>query len=85
MNQNFFGFKRICLILLVLFIIVASVFFILRNCKIRAENEKFVALLKVYSAYDKNGSITFKRFGKDYDGGYVVPLNAMGSSDVLMG
>lgn len=47
--------------------------------------EQLISLLKIYSAQDDNGSIELKRLGKDYDGGYIVPVLALNAADVLMG
>jgi hypothetical protein len=45
----------------------------------------FVSLLKISSAYDKNGDIKLSRMGRANDGGYVVPEKALESADVLLG
>lgn len=42
-------------------------------------------LLKIYTTYDKNGPVKLVRLGKDYDGGYVVPVTSLNESEVLLG
>jgi hypothetical protein len=51
----------------------------------QAKNEVLVSLLKVYSAYDQNGPLRLERMGRQYDGGYVVPVLALNTADVLLG
>lgn len=41
--------------------------------------------LKIYEAYDEHGPIELMRLGKNNDGGYVVPVAALRSADVLLG
>jgi len=48
-------------------------------------NEKLVSHLKIYSARDENGDLKLIRLGRSYDGGYVTPVKALQSSDVLLG
>ncbi len=44
-----------------------------------------VKFLKVYSAYDQDGPLQLVRHGKQNDGGYVAPVKAFKSADVLLG
>jgi len=48
-------------------------------------NEELVKFLKVYSAYDQDGPLQLVRHGSQNDGGYVVPVKAFKSADVLLG
>jgi hypothetical protein len=47
--------------------------------------EKVVRNLRVYTAEGRDGPITLERNGRDHDGGYIVPLEAMQAADVLLG
>ena len=47
--------------------------------------DKIASMLVVYDAKVKDKPLEFIRLGKDYDGGYVVPVAAMESADALMG
>ncbi|HSW72120.1 MAG TPA: FkbM family methyltransferase, partial [Chlamydiales bacterium] len=49
------------------------------------ETYAIVELLKVYDTYDAHGSITLRRIGRAYDGGYVIPELAMQEAEVVMG
>jgi hypothetical protein len=52
---------------------------------ISAPIDKLAGLLKVYTVYDKDGQIMLLRLGKNNDGGYIVPLNALKRADALLG
>lgn len=47
--------------------------------------DHFVSMLKVYSAYDEYSQLELKRWGKKNDGGYVIPIKALESADMLLG
>lgn len=47
--------------------------------------DKIASLLVVYDAKVQDNPLEFIRLGRDNDGGYVVPVVAMESADVLMG
>ena len=48
-------------------------------------SKKLVSYLKIFSAYDNNGSIKLIRHGRENDGGYIIATKAFDLSDVLMG
>jgi len=47
--------------------------------------EKIKSALKVYEARIGNKPLELIRLGKSYDGGYIVPVEAMKAADALMG
>lgn len=47
--------------------------------------DKIASMLVVYDVEVKNQPLEFIRLGRNNDGGYVVPVAALESSDVLMG
>jgi len=47
--------------------------------------EDIAGLLTVYSVYDANGPIKLVRNGRDGDGGYIVPEEALKQADALIG
>jgi hypothetical protein len=49
------------------------------------EKQKLVSFLKIHTAYDDNGRLKLIRHGRDYDGGYVVPVKALEQADALLG
>ena len=46
--------------------------------------DELVSLLKVYTAYDQKGQIELKRFGREYDGGYLIPIKALTLADAMI-
>lgn len=47
--------------------------------------EEFISLLRVYDIKNGNNNVNFIRFGKSFDGGYVVPTIALEKTDALLG
>ncbi len=70
-----------------LFLAVISLLliFFLAIILLKSKQERFVELLKVYTAYNKETQINLIRIGQDNDGGYVVPSMALEYSDALIG
>ena len=76
--------KRIVILSIILITVTSAAFL---TWKIRHhDKDQLAGLLKIYTAYDKDGNaIHLSRHGKAYDGGYVVPERAFMMSDVLLG
>lgn len=55
------------------------------SVEVNNEKQKLVSFLKIYQAFDEHGLLKLARHGRDYDGGYVVPIKAMEKADVLLG
>ncbi len=84
----------VAITLIVFFIIGKEACYIIENRRMISELNSFshqkifdeiASMLVVYDAKVKDNSLKFVRLGKDNDGGYVVPVIALESADVLMG
>lgn len=49
------------------------------------QKEQLIPFLRVYSAADEAGPLALKRQGRAHDGGYVVPIKAIETADLMMG
>lgn len=49
------------------------------------QKQQLISFLKVNTAYKDGKPLELYRYGRDYDGGYVVPKLALESADVLLG
>lgn len=49
------------------------------------ETRAIASLLKVYQTYDDGGPIQLRRIGKNHDGGYVIPEQAILEADIVIG
>lgn len=47
------------------------------------EAVEIAEMLKIYHAYDSNGPIVLRRFGKENDGGYVIPEIAIQKAEFI--
>jgi hypothetical protein len=55
------------------------------NSELAQAQLKLADLMKIHTAYHQQKPLEFIRLGKEYDGGYVVPLLALEASDALIG
>lgn len=55
------------------------------NPTLKAEKEELTSLLLVNNVFDENGPLKIERFGKEYDGGYVIPIKALEQADAVLG
>ncbi|MFZ4076809.1 MAG: hypothetical protein ACOYKA_02375 [Legionellaceae bacterium] len=53
--------------------------------KTQQQKEQLIPFLRVYSAADEAGLLALKRHGHAHDGGYVVPIKAIETADLMMG
>lgn len=49
------------------------------------ETREIVTLLQVKTVYDENSPLQFRRIGRDFDGGYVIPDIAIQKADAIFG
>lgn len=49
------------------------------------ETREIATLLKVKTVYEENSPLQFRRIGRDFDGGYVIPDIAIHKADAIFG